>query len=630
MSGLFGICQPGRVLDSSVLEPMIKASALEGEKGRRVSVGATVALGVSERWEGQEIAEIPGVRLAIDADLYNVPELKAWLTARGHDAKEWPVSRCLAHLYEIEGIDFLQRLHGVLSIAIWDERSQRLLLAIDRMGAKGLYWCEEGGRLLFATRLGAICTSLETTLELNPAALPQYLLFSVVPHPLTIYKNVQKLAPATVLVYEKGEIRQKRYWDLEYVERTDWDENQWAQEVQDGMRTAVHLHSDGSAADKIGAYLSGGTDSSSVVAFLNESHSPVNTFSIHFGEAAYSEANFARTTAAHFRTKHHEKQLGARDAFEAISKIVQFYDEPFANSSAIGAYHCAALAREAGVTTLLAGDGGDELFGGNSRYADDKRFALYHSLPAWLRRSLIEPLAQLLPESDGKLSLPRKYVRRAQIPNPRRVFSYNFFLNMPPEEVFSEDFLTRIEPDSWMNIADEHFNSVRASSELNRLLYMDVKIILADNDLRKVSGTAELAGMRVRYPLLDYRLAELSSRIPTELKLKGFEKRYIFKQAMKQILPHEVLYKKKHGFGVPLGLWLLKDRQLNELMRDVLLDSRTRQRGYFRPSFYDELLSRHGGEYTGFYGEIVWYLLVFELWHRRHFDVVSSGVQCVQ
>ena len=619
MSGLCGICQPGRVLDPRVLGPMLEMLVLEGEKGRQVSAGPAIALGVAARWEGQELVEIPGVRIVVDADLYNVPELKARLNARGHDTKDWSVSRCLCYLYEIEGVDFLQHLHGAFSLALWDERSQRLLLAIDRLGAKGLYWSREGNRLLFATRLGAICSSRMAPLKLNPPALPQYLLFSVIPHPMTIYKEVQKLAPATLLVYEKGEVRQKRYWDLEYVEARDQREEAWAEQVRNSMRTAVYSQIEDCSPDKVGAYLSGGTDSSSVVAFMSERHSPVNTFSIHFAEAAYSEVNFARTTAGHFRTAHHEKQLGARDTFEAISKIIRYYDEPFANSSALGAYHCAALARDAGVETLLAGDGGDELFGGNSRYADDKRFALYHSLPSWLRRGLIEPLAQLLPANDGRLGLPRKYIRRAEIPNPLRVFSYNHFLNTPPEDIFDPDFLTQIDPNSWMNVANEHFNSARASSELNRLLYLDVKMILADNDLRKVTGTAELVGIRVRYPLLDYRLVELTGRIPTELKLKGFEKRYIFKKAMKSILPKEVLYKKKHGFGVPLGLWLLKDRQMNELLQDVFRDARTRQRGYFRSSLYDQLLLQHG-EHTGFYGEIIWYLLVFELWHRKHFD----------
>jgi len=450
-------------------------------------------------------------------------------------------------------------------------------------------------------------------------------LFSAIPHPLTAYRGVEKLPPATCLTYENGRVQQHRYWDLEYVESDDKDEARWAQQVQDGMRAAVHTHLDGCSGAGTGAYLSGGTDSSSVVAFISERYKPVNTFSIFFGEVEYSEAIFARTTAAHFKTRHQEKQITPDHALKAISRIAEFWDEPFANSSAFGAYYCALLAKDSGVDTLLAGDGGDELFGGNSRYADDKKFALYHSLPSWLRRGMVEPLAGLLPANDGYLSLPRKYIRRANIPNPKRMLSYNFFLSPGVEAFFEPDFLAQTPPDTWMAVADGHFRGARASSELNRLLYLDVKMTLADNDLRKVSGTAELAGVRVRYPLLDYRLAELSGKIPSELKLKGFEKRYIFKKAMEPILPREVLYKKKHGFGVPLSRWLLRDRQLNGFMKDVLNDRRTRQRGYFRPAFFDHLLSLHQEGHVGFYGEVVWYLLALELWHRHHFEVAPGG-----
>ena len=204
------------------------------------------------------------------------------------------------------------------------------------------------------------------------------------------------------------------------------------------------------------------------------------------------------------------------------------------------------------------------------------------------------------------------------------MLSYNFFASENPEVVFAPGFLAETPPATWMEIANGHFNSAQATSELNRLLYLDVKLILADNDLRKVTGTAELCGVRVRYPLLDYRLAELSARIPAQLKLNGFQKRFIFKKAMQDILPREVLYKKKHGFGVPLGRWLLEDRQLNELVQDVLRDTRTRQRGYFQPAFYDRILHLHREENSGLYGEVVWYLLALELWHRQHFDATAG------
>ena len=625
MSGICGICQFDRESDSSSLEPMLSALAIAPAERATSTAERSIALGVARRWAGQEVATIPGIRIAIDSDLLNIKELKARLATRGVDTGAATLAECLAYLYEIDGPDFLTHLDGAFSIALWDAKKQRLILAIDRLGIKSLYWSRDGDRFLFSTRLAAIRAAHESPLQVNPAALPQYLLFSAVPHPMTIYRGVEKLAPATCLTYENSQVRQHRYWDLKYVESGNSDVGDWAHKVQEGMRSAVFAHLDGCSGERTGAYLSGGTDSSSVVAFISEQYSPAKTFSIFFGEAAYSEAKFARLTSSHFRTRHFEKQLEPRDALDAIPRISKFYDEPFANSSSFGAYCCALLASEAGVDTLLAGDGGDELFAGNSRYADDKKFALYHSIPSWLRRGAIEPLAGLLPTNDGRLSLPGKYVRRALIPNPKRIYSYNFFLNTDLQTMFEPDFLAQVDADSWMSVASGHFNSATAVSELNRLLYMDVKMTLADNDLRKVSGTAELAGVRVRYPLLDHRLADLSGLIPSRLKLKGFEKRYIFKKAMEKILPREVLYKKKHGFGVPLSRWLLHDKRLNEFMLDVLTDARTRQRGYFRPAFTDDLLRLHQEGHVGFYGEVVWYLLALELWHRYHLDVPAGG-----
>jgi asparagine synthase (glutamine-hydrolysing) len=628
LSGICGVCEPGGNL-GSVVEQMLPCLIVASEEKTEITRGASIALGVARRWSGQEVAAIPRIRIAIDADLYNVNELRQRLASSGTDAATAGLAECLAYLYENEGMGFLERLNGVFSIAIWDERKQRLILAIDRLGAKALYWSLEGKELLFSTRLSAIRAARKVALEVNPASLAQYLLFSAIPHPMTAYRGVEKLAPGTYLTYESGRVRQTRYWDLQYVESKEKDERRWAEQVQAGMRAAVHTQLDGCSSENTGAYLSGGTDSSSVVAFISERYKPVKTFSIFFGEAEYSEAKFARTTAAHFQCQHFEKQINSDDGLKAISKIAEFWDEPFANSSAFGAYYCALLAKDNGIETLLAGDGGDELFAGNSRYADDKKFAVYHALPAWLRRRIVEPLTGLLPANDGYLSLPRKYVRRACIPNPKRILSYNFFLNAEVQTVFEPDFLAQTMPESWLSVAEGHFQSAQAISELNRLLYLDVKMTLADNDLRKVSGTAELAGVRVRYPLLDYRLAELSGKIPTELKLKGFEKRYIFKKAMEKILPQEVLYKKKHGFGVPLSRWLLHDRQLNQFMKDVLNDRRTRQRGYFRPAFFDHLLTLHQQGHAGFYGEVLWHILALELWHRHHFDTAPGGRRAV-
>jgi asparagine synthase (glutamine-hydrolysing) len=628
MSGICGFCQPGATTSKGRLDAMLTACSLPGELGSEGLTGNSIALGVSRRWPCQQISRISGVQIAVDADLYNLEELFDILAREGSNTAQMTLAETLASLYLLRGPDFVQHLQGAFSVAIWDERRQHLLLAVDRFGFKTLYWSLETGRLLFASRVGAVRAAQDVPAEVNPGAITQFLLFSAVSAPLSIFKGIERLSPGFVSVFEGGKVATKRYWDLEYHEDLSRDERYWARELREEMRAAVHRHLVDCTAPKTGAYLSGGTDSSSVVAFMSDRFKPTNSFSISFPIEGYNEIGFARTIAERFATHHHERCLSPEDAAGTIPKLIRYYDEPFANSSAIASYHCALLARENGVDTLLAGDGGDELFGGNSRYATDKQFALYHSVPGWIRRALIEPVVSLLPATDGWLSLPRRYIRRAQIQNPRRILSYNLFLNMEAQKIFEPGFLEQSSEPAWLAIAEEHFRSARASNELNRLLYMDVKMTLADNDLRKVSGTAELAGVRVRYPLLDLRLAEFAGRIPSSLKLKGMEKRYIFKQAMKGILPDSVLYKTKHGFGVPLGQWFLKNRKLKSLVQDVLRDPRTQQRGYFRREFLEELINLHKQGHAGFYGEIVWYLVALELWHREHlesFREVSIG-----
>jgi asparagine synthase (glutamine-hydrolysing) len=624
MSGICGICEPGVEVPRARLDQMLAACSLPEESGCEGLAGNSAALGVSRRWPYQQAGKFRGVRIALDADLHNLKDLSVILEGEGLPGDQMSLAETVASLYLVWGPNFVEHLQGAFAIAIWDETLRQLLLAVDRFGFKTLYWRRERGRLLFGSRVGAVRAGQDSPAEINAEAITQFLLFSVVPAPLSIFRGIGRLSPGFLLTFQGGEVKTKRYWDLAYPEDIDQDERYWAAESREEMRGAVHRHLIGCTAEKTGSYLSGGTDSSSVTAFMSERIHPAKTFSISFPLEGYNEIEFARTIAKRFQTRHYERCLTPEDATSAIPKLIRYYDEPFANSSAIASYHCALLARENGMDTLFAGDGGDELFGGNARYADDKKFALYHSLPLWMRRTLIEPAASLLPARDGKLSLPRRYIRRAQIPNPRRIMSYNFFLNMETQEVFDPDFLRQSSETGFLAIAEEHFRSANASSELNRLLYMDVKMTLADNDLRKVSGTAELAGIRVRYPFLDTRLTEFSGRIPTNLKLKGLEKRYIFKQAMKGILPNQVLYKKKHGFGVPLGEWFLHDSRLKSLVQDVLGDPRTLQRGYFRKEFLDKLIGLHQQESAGFYGEIIWYLVALELWHREHLKSVRE------
>lgn len=625
MSGICGICDQDRASRLEGISAMLAGVAARGEERFAQVDSGLATLGVASRWDFQQVASIPGVKIAADLELFNAGEIAALLGLQEEDFKRSSIAERVAELYQRKGPDFVKHLDGVFSIAIWDENAQRLVLAIDRLGVNSLYWHQSPQHFLFSTRVGGIRAMLNGAAKINPPAMMQYLLYSAVPAPLSIYKNVEKLRPGHLLIWKNGRVTHHAYWDLEFPEERGMDESYWANEVRETMRSATFRQVRECPPGRTGAYLSGGTDSSSVVAFLSECQPPAKSFSIFFSEDRYNEISYARIAAKRFGALHSELCLEPKHALEALPLLTGYYDEPFANSSAIGGYFCARFARENGVDTLLAGDGGDELFAGNERYAMDKRFALYHNIPSFFRSWLIEPASNLLSLESSRFSLPRRYIRRARIPNPRRIFSYGFFLSTPPQDVFAPGFLETAPPAHWMDVAEGHFQTSKHRTELNRLLYLDVKMTLADNDLRKVLGTAELAGVRARFPLLDYRLAELSGRIPARLKLKGFRKRYIFKEAMKGILPEEIIHKKKHGFGVPVALWFLHEPRLRALVEDVLSDSRTRQRGYFQPAFYDRIIQLHRTEDAKNYGELLWYLLVLELWHREHLERSPAG-----
>jgi asparagine synthase (glutamine-hydrolysing) len=622
MSGICGMWQSERHWRPAELDPMLQSSGQPDDSEAQALVAGSAIFGVVPRWPSQSVASYEGVLVTTSADLCNL----ASLTSRSEVSTgcgNQSTAELMAQLYLAHGVSFVEQLEGSFSIALWDSKQQQLVLAVDHMGLETLFWTQDRGRLLFATRLGAVAAA-KADIDVDPAALVQFLLHTVVPAPLTIYKNVQRLQPGTMLICTRGEITTRRYWDLNYKETAGQSASQWAEQLRETMRRTVHSHVADQDAARTGAYLSGGTDSSSVLAFASEKLNPVNTFSIYFENPRYDEISFARTAAEQFGARHHEQCLQASDAADAIPKIVDYFDEPFANSSAIGAYHCARLARENGVEMLLAGDGGDELFAGNERYASDKKFALYHSVPQFLRKGLVESAANLLAASD-RLSLPARYIRRANLPNPRRMFSYSFFLSEAGDGVFEQGFLEQVPRDRWLDIPNSHYASApNAQSDLNRLLYLDVKMTLADNDVRKVRGTAEMAGVRVRFPLMDHRLAEFSGTVPARLKLKGWEKRFIFKQAMKGILPDKILYKKKHGFGVPVGYWALHNRKMQEIA-SVLNEPQSRQRGYFNPKFLARAVELNR-TYPAYYGEVLWVLLVLELWHRRHFEGRTSEI----
>jgi len=551
-----------------------------------------------------------------DMDLLNLDELQALAGI------EPGRPGLLPRLYELEGPGFVRRLRGPFALALWDRRQHSLLLAVDHFGMRRLYYATGTRGTAFASRLAAVAAAPGQSRVPDPGAIYDYLNFGFIPAPETPFPAIRRLPPGHICHVRQGSSRVEPFWDVRYREQHHREEHA----ASTLYRLSHHAVSEavmGLSPRATGAFLSGGTDSSTVVGLMTRlTGEPVNAFSIGFHEDRYDELDFARLTARHFGATLHTRIVKPEDALDALPGLVDVYDEPLGNNSAIGTLFCAGMAREHGVTHLLAGDGGDEIFGGNERYRVDQVFARYGRLPALLRRGLLESILFRLPDdAPGILGRAQRYIRRASIPNPRRFYSYEFHVAQNAAELLDADFLRRVNADGPWQVLEGHFSRAAASSELNRLMYLDLKLTIGDNDLFKVTRTAELGGVSVRFPFLDLPLVEFMGTVPMSFKVRGLEKRYLFKRAFRNLLPTQTLAKRKHGFGVPTAEWLRSHRGIRDLARDTLLCARTEQRGYFRRGALERLFAQHDRETAPFYGDIIWSVLMLELWHRRHLDV---------
>jgi asparagine synthase (glutamine-hydrolysing) len=586
-------------------------------------LASAAGVAVSSRFGTQQIYGDDRVLVACDADLYNEPELEALAASEAPapapaNAK---TAALLAALYCRLGSDFVGKLEGNFSLVLWDQRERKLLAAVDGFGVNRLVYFQNGRMLVVASRIDALLRTGEIAAEVNPRAIANFMNFGVNLAPETVFENVRRLAPGTMLIASEGATRIEPHWNMRYGVGTDSNERRLAEQLEATVAQAVARQAKSGEFAKVGAFLSGGTDSSTVVGMMSRlGRGQVKAFSIGFQEQRFNELEYAEITAKKFHADHHTYLVGADDCFDALPQMVRFFDEPFANSSAIPTYFCARLAAQNGVDTLLAGDGGDELFGGNERYATDKIFHAYQAAPRLLRKGLIEPVLGLLAVEGGLLGKARRYIRRSNMPPIDRFFSYSFLCAHPPEEVFAADFLADLKGYSVLDMPARYYREASARDHLDRLLYVDVKITLGDSDLPKVTQMAEMAGIQTRYPFLDRAVAEFSGRIPAHLKVKGFEKRYLFKRAFQNLLPQEVIRKKKHGFGIPVAYWLKSDARMREFSRDILFSARALGRGYFQKSFLENLIRLHEADDTTYYGDTLWSFLVLELWHRQFVD----------
>ncbi len=571
--------------------------------------GMESALAVGARDSSGHLYQKDGVIVAIwGRPSFLDPQLSQLALSQG-------VAKTLADHWRVRGDNAFESLAGAFSFCILNEDADEAVLATDRMGSYPISFQLSGRGLVFGSAADAILLHPLIKPEIAPQSLYNYVYFHMVPGPDTIYREQTRLLPGEYLVYRRGRVETRRYWEMQFLEGEKRPFQELKEDFLGVLRSSVREAAGG---EEVGTFLSGGTDSSTIAGILGEvTGQPARTYSIGFDASGYDEMEYARIAAKHFGTRHQEYYVTPDDIVSGIPQVAAIFDQPFGNSSAIPAFYCARMAKADGLSRMLGGDGGDELFGGNTRYAKQHLFALYEQIPGLLRKAIVEPLVFGLP---GGAALPlvrkaRSYVEQASIGMPARTETYNLLEHYGAREVFTQEFLEMVNPGYPSKLLSEIYHQSDAKSLINRMLAFDRKFTLSDNDLPKVSKACELAGMDVAYPLISDEIVNFSLQLEPQLKLKGTKLRYFFKEALRGFLPDEIIAKQKHGFGLPFGVWLQHHKPLQALASDSLSDLKSRH--IINEKFIDKLLEQHLGEHAGYHGTMVWVLMMLEQWYRQ-------------
>jgi asparagine synthase (glutamine-hydrolysing) len=602
--GLFGRVSADREqMQDADCRPLIEACRAPQDSATVVAPG--VAAGAVRGWclaEGPLHCAITGNPDWLDYELADL------------QLKRGPAQAAL-RAYQRHGTDMLADLAGRFAVLIWDSAAQRGLIAADRFGQVPLYWAEtRSGDLVFSPTADVAAVLGTGSPRIDEQSLFNYLFSHMVPGPRTIFVGVNKLAAGHALFCEGGRWHARRYWMPDFREDADASFADASAEMLGLLGSSVARLARGG---DTGAFLSGGLDSSTVAGLLAQHQPRPSTYSIGFDAEGYDEIGYARIASERFDTLFKTYYVTPADVRAELPNIAAAYDEPFGNSSALPAYFCARLARDDGRTRLLAGDGGDELFAGNERYAKQTVFERYGRLPLWSRARLLEPLVErALPGQIGLVRKARSYIQQARVPLPDRLHSYNILNRLGARQVLSDHMLAAVDLEMPLQLERALYAEPKRASRLNRMLYLDWHHTLADNDLRKVNRMCELAGIEVEYPMLDDRLVEMSTRVSSRRKMPGNRLRDFYKKAVRGFLPDPIIDKNKHGFGLPFGVWMAEDPALQELAADNL--ARMRRRGYVRPQFIDQIVALHREQHAGYYGEFIWVLMMLELWLTAH------------
>lgn len=563
------------------------------------------------------------VCVVLNGEIYNFQDLRCELERNGHRFATQSDTEVIVHAYEEDGPACVERLWGMFALAVWDSRRRRLLLARDRLGKKPLLYHASERGIVFASEMQALIAHPDVPREVDVGAIDDFLTYLYVPSPRSVFKNVSKLPPGHRLIWEEGALTVERYWQLQFTPKQRLTEAEAAAQFSDLFRDAVRRRL---IADvPLGAFLSGGMDSSAVVAEMAAlSSAPVKTFSIGFGERDFDELTYARQVAERFGTDHHELVVEPR-ALEILPTLVRHYGEPYADSSAVPTYYVSQLTRQH-VTVALNGDGGDELLAGYERHWASRMAAHLDRIPGRLRRQVLRPLVQALPEPRNRRSLFRKGKRFLQVahldPVDRYLHWIGAFTLERKQALYSPEFLQV----AWTNDsahwlrdvlhAEPHLDPTDAVQRADTLLY------LAEDLLAKVDIASMANSLEARSPFLDHRLVEYCASLPVHFKLRGRTSKWLLRHVMQDRLPPDILTRPKMGFGVPVGEWLRGE--LRPLLNDTVLSERGLARGFFRREAVHALADAHLSRRADHTPQL-WSLLMLELWFREYVDTPSAA-----
>ena len=553
------------------------------------------------------------VWVVFNGEIYNFTELHDYLEGKGHQFKTRSDTEVIVHLYEEKGEECFRELRGMFAIAIWDQRKKQLLLARDRVGKKPLFYCHDRSGVAFGSEIKAILQVPGVSRDIDLQALSDYFSFLYVPAPKSIFKSIRKILPGHYLVVSPNGLREAKYWDLSFAETDNVGEEQWCERLLDTLQEAVQIRLMSEV--PLGAFLSGGVDSSSVVAMMQGAMvGPVITSSIGFEEKDFNELPYARSVASQFGTDHHE-QIVRPDAVAVVEKLAWHYDEPFADSSAVPTYYVSKVAREH-VTVALSGDGGDENFAGYRRYYFDQRENWIRGLiPSRIRQPLFGALASAYPKADWA---PRVFRGKATLQNLARCPIAAYFRSVSAcqselkSQLLHPDVQRELGDYDSLDVLRAYYDGADTDDPLSRVQYVDIKTYLTDDILAKVDRASMAVSLEVRAPILDHKFMELAARIPSSLKLRGIQGKYILKKALNRRLPDSILYRKKMGFAVPLADWFRGE--LKEFSAETIFSNS--ERAPLNRSAVAAIWNEHQRGFRDRSTEL-WTILMYQLWERN-------------